>query len=380
MNDLQISLLAIGIVVVLALFAFNGWQQWQYRRRFGPPLKAKPSAHTTAQDKHISADSFDPDPAAPMVQTSLSTASSSEALEQARPRETVLPSSVSKSRPRTQSADEICSLLDATLDYILQLTPSRPTTSDTLAHLWEQRFDYGKRIHVCGLGAASGVWEKVIAESPSTYSAFQLALQLVDRSGAVDPNRIADFHALGRLIATETHAKATLPDPAQAALRAQQLDKFCVTVDHMIGLNIFPSGEHRLAGEAVAHAAEQHGLSLQPDGAFHLLDEHGHTLFSLGNADNTPLQHHTLPSTWIEGLTLLIDLPRLVQPVQRFDQMVALAHQLAAELSAVVVDDRRVALSDAGIALIRGQIATVETAMLAEGIIPGSTQARRLFS
>ena len=77
---------------------------------------------------------------------------------------------------------------------------------------------------------------------------------------------------------------------------------------------------------------------------------------------------------------MLIDLPRVVQPVQRFDQMVALAHQLAAELSAVVVDDRRVALSNAGIALIRGQIETVEAAMLAEGIIPGSAQARRLFS
>lgn len=376
MNDLQISLLAIGIVVVLALFAFNGWQQWQYRRRFAPPLKAKYPTRTISEDKHVSAVSIS--------QESLSTESASEIgteiSEQAMPLETALPVSVNKSRPRTQAADEVCSLLDATLDYILQLTPTRPAASDTLARLWEQRFDYGKRIHVCGLGAASGVWEKVIPESPSTYSAFQLALQLVDRSGAVDPNRIADFHAIGRLIATETQAKATLPDPAQAAARAQQLDKFCVTVDHMIGLNIFPSGDHSLPGNAVAQAADQHGLTLQADGAFHLLDEHGHTLFSLSNADNTPLQHHTLQSIWIAGLTLLLDLPRVVQPLQRFDQMAVLAHQLAAELNAVVVDDRRVALSDAGIALIRGQIATVEAAMLAEGIIPGSTQARRLFS
>ena len=65
---------------------------------------------------------------------------------------------------------------------------------------------------------------------------------------------------------------------------------------------------------------------------------------------------------------------------QRFDQMTVLARQLADDLHAVVADDRRAALSEAGIKLIREQIATVEEKMLAVRIVPGSAQARRLFS
>ncbi len=35
MSELQISLLAIGIVAVLAVYGYSAWQQREYRRRFG---------------------------------------------------------------------------------------------------------------------------------------------------------------------------------------------------------------------------------------------------------------------------------------------------------------------------------------------------------
>ena len=103
-------------------------------------------------------------------------------------------------------------------------------------------------------------------------------------------------------------------------------------------------------------------------------------MFSLANYDKAPFQHHTLGQMWINGLTLLLDVPRVEQPTQRFTEMAVLARQLAMDLRAVVVDDSRVALGDTSIAQILEQIAAIENRMLSNKVIPGSAQARRLFS
>jgi FtsZ-interacting cell division protein ZipA len=67
-------------------------------------------------------------------------------------------------------------------------------------------------------------------------------------------------------------------------------------------------------------------------------------------------------------------------PGNQFDRMMHVARELATELQANVVDDHRVALSDNSLARIRAQVAEVEAKMRAQGIVPGSAQARRLFS
>ena len=357
MSELQISLLVIGIVVLLVLYGLNGYKQRQYQRKFGAAFKAQ---HEDVLYRQGAEDS---------VADGSATESLIEEMEQA------------ESAPSLSvSTDEIFALLDAATDYVVVLAPSKPVASDALARLWQQRFDFGQNVQVCGLNASSGEWERVLAEGRAFYSTFKLALQLVNRAGAVSEARLAEFRDLARLIATQMQADAVLPDVMQAAAHAQQLDKFCATVDQIIGLNIFLSGERSLSGGEVAQVAGQYGFGLQADGTFHLLDERGHTLFTLGNANNMPLQHHTMQSLRIAGLTLLLDLPRVQQPAHRFDQMAVLARQLANDLHAVVADDRREALSEAGIMLIHEQIAAVEAAMLAERIAPGSAQARRLFS
>ncbi|MDO8413811.1 MAG: cell division protein ZipA C-terminal FtsZ-binding domain-containing protein [Gallionellaceae bacterium] len=357
MSELQISLLLIGVVVVLALYAYNGWQQWQYRRKFGTAFQPQ---HADVLVRPAQQEEVADHPSEPWLDPKM---------------EQVL-----LSEPTQPVVDEICVLLEPGTDYLAMIIPQKPVGADALAQLWEQRFDFGKSIQVCGRNATSGQWEKVIADSRVAYAEFKLALQLVNRSGAVTENRLLDFRDVVRRIAMSLRANMTLPDVAQAAVCALELDKFCADMDQMIGLNIVPSGKRILLGPEIARVAEQQGLSLQADGAFHMLDTRGHTLFSLGSQDNTPFQHHTLPAMQITALTLLLDVPRVELPTQRFDQMVALAQQLASDLRAVIMDDHQVALSQAGMLLIREQIATIETHMLAGNIIPGSSKARRLFS
>jgi hypothetical protein len=364
MSELQISLLVIGIVVVLAVYVYSWWQQRKHRLRFSAAFK---QAHEDALYRMT-------------TEKPVGEELTGMQLEQPLPVDSLPGEPLPAEPPRVPSTDGVCALLDAATDYIAVLTFDVPAGADSLALLWQKRFDFGKSVHACGLNATTGAWEKVIAESHLFYAAFKLSLQLADRSGPVSEVRLSDFRDLARDIAKHLDAKADLPDVAAACARALELDSFCAGVDQMIGLNILPNGERTFSGGEIARVAEQHGMALQADGAFHLPDAHGHTVFSLANYEDIPFQHHTLSQMWVNGLTLLLDVPRVEQPTQRFDEMAVLARQLAMDLRAAVVDDHRVALGEPSIAQIRKQIADIESKMLSGKVIPGSTQARRLFS
>ena len=347
MSELQISLLAIGLIVVAGIFLYGQWQQWRYRRNTGtqfaePGIQAAPSEHEAY------------------------------AVERQDPLITAA--------PVTDTADEVCGLLNDSTDYVATMLLKTPLSSDALETLWQRRFDFGKNVNVCGLNTGSSLWERMIPESPQSYRAFRTGLQLVDRSGSVSEMRLAGFHDMLEDIAVQLQIEVKLPPVREAVQRAQELDRFCADVDQMIGINLLTNGDRKLFGTEVANAAERLGMSLQSDGAFHLLEGSGATLLSLEASDGSTFQHHTLNQTRVDSLTLLLDIPRVLDPARRFDEMVALAQELAKTLRLTLADDQRVALSDGAIAQIRAQVASTEAMMLAGHITPGSAQALRLFS
>ena len=354
MSELQISLLGIGIAVIVAVYLYNIWLQRQYQRRFGEVFRQH---HEDALYHGMPGNKLD---------TLLDEAETSQ----------VLPAD----KARVNIPDEVCTLLHEASDYIVEIFPIDLVSADALGPLWDRRFDFGKNVNACGKNHATGNWEKVIAESHVTYSAFRLGLQLANRSGAVGVARLSDFRDLAREIGQQLQAEMKLPDVEAAATCAVQLDAFCAEVDQMIGINLLPNGGITVAANEVNQVAQAHGMSLQADGSFHLPDTRGFTLYSLCNVDAAPFQHHTFNHMRVKGLTLLLDVPRVEKPVQRFDEMVALARDLAKELGATLVDDHRVVLGDSSIAQIREQVASIEARMQSGGIQPGSAQARRLFS
>ncbi|MDD5058577.1 MAG: cell division protein ZipA C-terminal FtsZ-binding domain-containing protein [Sideroxydans sp.] len=349
MSEFQLSLLTIGLVVVAGVFLYGQWQQWRFRRSMGKPLAEPPAevAHQMQPAENIGADSRDPLAAPPAV---------------------------------AEAADEMCGLLNDATDYVVTFLLKSPLSVEALEILWERRFDFGKSVSACGLNTASGLWERMIPDSPQSYRAFKLGLQLVDRTGAVNEVRLAGFHDMLNEIAAQLKVEVRLPPVQDAVRRAQELDRFCADVDQMIGINLLTSGDRRMFGTEVANAAEQLGMSLQADGNFHLLDGQGATLFNLSASDGAPFQHHTLNQSRADSLTLLLDIPRVNEPVRRFDEMVALARELENTLRLTMTDDQRVALNDGALAQIRAQVAATADLMQTGHITPGSAQALRLFS
>ncbi len=353
MSDLQISLLGIGVAVIVAVYLYNLWLERQYKRHYGDAFRRREDAlyHGT-QSAHFE--------------------TLTEVVETAKP--------APAEKVRGNVANEACELLDEATDFIVEIYPIGLVGADALQPLWQRRFDFGKNVNACGLLAESGSWEKVIAESHVTYSAFRMGLQLSNRSGAVNLARLSDFSDLAREIGAQLQADFTIPDAEEAAARAIELDAFCAELDQMIGLNLLPNGEITLGANEVAEVMQAAGMKLQADGAFHLPDAQGHTIFSVCNVENNPFQHHTFNHMRVKGLTLLLDVPRVEHPVRRFDEMVTFANMLGKELGATVVDDHKAILKESGLAQIREQIELIETRMQAANIEPGSAQARRLFS
>jgi FtsZ-interacting cell division protein ZipA len=352
MSELQIALLSIGLVAIAAVYVFGWWQQWRYRRKFGSVFK---SSHADAL--------YDESAATTVEQNSQS----------------ALAGTVTES-PAAALPDEPCSLLNARSDFIVELQLAEPSPAAVLVGLWQRKFDFHKPLQVCGLTLTTGQWERVIAESHTLYQRYRIALQLVDRSGAISPAKLADFRDLVLGVARHINAQTTVPDTQNAYQHAVELDEFCASVDQMVGVNLVPPGDRLIRAIDIARAAGMHGMTLEADGAFHLLDVHGNSLFSLINQDTVPFQHHTLDTFATAGITLLLDVPRVEDPSQRFDQMMRVANDLARGLQLSVVDDHRVPLGDKGLALSRAQIAGVEAMMLKNAIAPGSAHALRLFS
>jgi len=361
MSELQISLLGIGVVVVLAVYGYSWWQQRQYRKRFGVVFEKK--HEDVLQHAPSSADT-------PPTESKPVADAVAETVEQVLGEEPV----------RSASASDSCSLVDDSTDYIVHLLPKTPIGVGALAPLWQQRFDFGKPVVACGLNPSNGNWERVVHDSTLLYNSFRISLQLVDRTGAVSENRLNVFRELMQKIAADMGAEAECPDVVDTAKRAIKLDGVCADVDQIIGLNLVPKSDRQFQGAEIVYVASQNGFTLQADGAFQYLDGRGLTLYSLGNLDNIPFQHHLMNQMTFSGLTMLLEVPRAEEPARRFDEMLELARQMASALRAHVVDDNRRPLNEQSAKLIHDQIAAIEQTMLANQLIPGSLQARRLFA
>lgn len=371
MSELQAALLAIGIGVMLVVYFYGWWQQRRLSRKFGEAFKVS-HADALYQER--------PAKPAPVMQDDQSTFTDVIELAQTS---YLQPEPVTAADEPVLAAtllDESCVLLHERSDFIIDLQLHEPANGAVLGGFWQRKFDFGKPVQVCGLTLHTQRWERVIADGPTLYVNLRIALQLVDRSGVVSVTKLADFRDLVLIAARQIQAEVTVANIEACHALAVELDALCADVDQMVGINLIPTGERKLSASRITQAAALQNMRLESDGAFHLLNAQGLSLFSLINQDTKPFQHHTLATASSAGITLLLDVPRVEDPTRQFDLMTRVAHELEQELQLNLVDDHRVVLSPSGLDMIRAQIAEVEAQMRDNDIVPGSAQARRLFS
>jgi len=216
MTDLQLGLLAIGVLAVLAVVIHNRWQERAARR---DAERAFGSGHA-------------------------------DVLLGDERREPALP-------PRKEPAPEArrptpaAQLPAERVDYVIELTLPKPLPAAVVHEAWssvERRF--ARRALVT-----------------SDQAQVRAALQLVSRSGVVSDAEVLEFRALVETMAAALGARVSAPEMREALEAARELDKTCVDADiqvalHVVGIGTAPA---QFTGERFQAIAREDGVTLMLD-------------------------------------------------------------------------------------------------------------------
>ncbi len=381
-NELQAGLAAAGVVAVVGIFAFNKWQEGRHKRM----------AEKIFKSEH---------PDVLLDETAESPVQAQEKPPRVRP--APAPASVSvPGVPAAEQSPELPATDDAPVGDIASLPPlSLPPLSladervDCVIHLecaepvaaslfWPAQQDALPRLPRImfwfGLNEKKGDWDVVNGHSTGRYRRLALVLQRVDRRGPVtEPELQGLLRGLGPL-ADRFQAMVDVPPMRDMVPRAVELDQFCAQVDVQIGINVVSRDGTGFPGTKLRGMAEAAGLALQGDGAFHVQDEQGRTLYILSNRDGQPFAAESMKALTSVGVTLSLDVPRVPEGTAVFNRMYLVASQLASALNGTVVDDNGAPLDERAVGLIRSKIGEFQQAMAQRGITAGSAIALRLFS
>ena len=367
MNPLFLGLLAAGVALVAIVIFYNWMQERRARRRIEsafrqpadvlldrervePQLHAQTMAASTAEVET----GEEPDDLPPMA---------SEALPD------VLPATRAE-RPGTAP--------DADIECVVHLEPQRPVRGDMLADALAAGF--AKPSRWLGRRGRDLPWQPIESPQGGPWEELAACLLLANRAGAVSRQDVERFlHEVARAGAALPAAFA-LPDPSTEAGRGEELDRFCADLDVQVGLTILKSEHGQIAGTRLRGVAEAAGFRLNSSGSFDFLqDDNGATLYSLQNYRQEPLTVESLRQLSTPGVVLLLDVPRVADPVRVFDQMRLAAKRMAHTLEGVLVDDNRRPLNDASLASIRAEVQATAVALREANIEPGGPRALRLF-
>jgi hypothetical protein len=282
--------------------------------------------------------------------------------------------------PRTAQAIESpagASGLDGETEYIARLKFPTPAFTSYSSLLGTVR-RIGKPVRTFGL-RADGVWEALTSNPRNAYSQMELGLQLADRSGALARDQLDAFcHALYSF-AADVGGAVICPEKEEVLERARLLDLFCMDVDVLMGLNVVAGEGHRFTSEAIHTQARTTGLVMEADGVYHARDASGANLFSLANQEEQPFPRDGRGLT-THGITLLFDVPRVMDGVKVFDRMTEFGFALAERLSGRLVDDNGRAVSNESLSRDRARLQDFYARMEKRGIPAGGERALRLFA
>ncbi|MGH8671901.1 MAG: cell division protein ZipA C-terminal FtsZ-binding domain-containing protein [Burkholderiales bacterium] len=353
MSELQLSLLAVGLLVVGGVVVFNRIQERNFRRRSEQHFQA---SHDDVLLNTGAANSDDEAAPEPHEETA---GSDETDAEQAR------------ERPRS-----VPSMPDDTIDFAVKLYSLRGVPGAEVCGQLRSFEGISKPLRGLVYDSARGAWEE--ASGAGTCCDLALAVQLVDRAGALSEQELDAFCRQAQELAQRYTCSIDIPGRAQALDKAVELDAFCGQVDVQMGVNVVARDRTGLKGSTIKEEALAYGMVSLGSGEFGFYDHGAEPLFTLG------AEHGALQGMWddasVPGVTLLFDVPKVANGPAVLERVVAFGRYLANKLGAQLVDDNRQPISDAAVGNIARQLEQIYAAMDTRCIAAGSPQALRLFS
>jgi ZipA, C-terminal FtsZ-binding domain len=265
--------------------------------------------------------------------------------------------------------------ISSRIDTVAVILADDPVTREQLDPLIEALRDHATPVHVEGIVEEQS--HPIDSSPKSSWRELRVALQLASRRGPVTEDEIETFNRAVADFSAGVNAVSQREAPVAAAQRAHELDRFCAEADIEVAVNVIGQFGATFALARVKAIALDHGLSETAEGALVSFALDGSIEFAVRRFGDEAGRAAT---TYVNGLTLALDLPQVADAAMAFANMVQLAQTIAATLGGQLVDDNRRPLTDAGLASIARTVEKVCGQMQAHGIPAGSALARRLFS
>lgn len=431
MNELQIALLGAGILAVIGVWIYNAWQERKHRKLAEAIFKgeqddvllraARPVASAAAVATPVSLDNAHPDtpdverrepgiggltsPVDSSAETAdedahdylhtardepLSTPTSpsdaawphDQSIDQPLNSATVSASAAAESASRNERrTDDLLPWADPLADCLVSFVTHSPVLASGIqAAQGSLHNALSKPVHWLARQDEMSPWFAMDGTSTERYAHWLVALQLVDRRGAISDAELGRFLDGLRQVAHHLGIQIEFPSRSEMFLRAQELDRFCASVDIQFALSVVNAQGGAFAGTKLRGVCEAAGLTLERDGLYHYRNAAGESEFALGNLGNEPFDPAGMSSLATHGVSLFIDVPRVSDGTASFNRMVLVARQLAQGLGATLVDANRAPLSEQMITTIRNKISELQHVLNKAGITPGGPRAMRLFS
>jgi len=270
--------------------------------------------------------------------------------------------------------------IDALIDAIATLTPESPVSGDlVLQHQNMVRRAGNKAMHIEAFHADTDAWELPVPGR--RYEEVQVAVQLVNRHGALNEIEFSDFAHQVQSLGETLRALVDLPDMIEAVTRARELDAFCSQHDLQLVV-------HLLAQEAawslgfLHQCAAKHGFVSGPVSGRMVLasmEEDAPPVLVLSYDAQAALAEDPGEAA-IKHLTLSLDLPQTPRESEPFGTWQACARRLAEDLGAQLVDDQGAPLTLHAFTSIGEALEWHYQQLASHELAAGSPAARRLFS
>ena len=210
------------------------------------------------------------------------------------------------------------------------------------------------------------------------YQGFVVGLQAVNRNGLATQEELQQFNQQVDTFAQLMGGKVLHTDLAAFTEVAQALDTFCARVDQTIAIHLV--SHSNISGVELRASVENLGFVLGEDGAFHYTGQTGSPMFAIHSLTGDAFTNALLDNQSYKGFSMLLDIPHAPAGEKTFDLFMDLAVRLSGQLGLDLVNDKMEEVSTQWLKDIRNYVLARQEEMLKVGIKPGSKQALRLFS
>lgn len=394
MNQLTLSLLAIGLGLIVLVIAFNWWQERKIRK-----AAEKQFAFTQEQDSQahdLMEASFEVNDLVDFADDALATDPITDEVEFKIDIDEISPEihplnedSSGAEAPKMDSSQEeplvvpiktLPEALSIEVDLIAVINLSAAEKGERLRNMLMRLLALDKPVFAYGL-SESLEWQALNREQESElFTKAVYSLQLADRAGAVTEDTLTRFQALVAEFSNELGAQIEWVGARDTLSFAKELDGFCLEVDQLVNLHVINGAGGRFTGTKFKSLAEANGLVIKEGGTFHALNTDEQVLFNVVNMEKTPFNEEMLKTSTLKGVTFQMDIARTPNCTETFNQMVGMSKNMVSALNGALVDDHQRELSDVQIEKIRQQLKLIQVQMTVRGIAPGTPLALRLFS